>query len=489
MPPLDVKADYKKLRQLADHYHQNGMGTGYNLSDAKDPVTLLKYLNDGAVAGARSNKEQRPVGNMAILDVDSPEIEAFIMAKVGADARGQDWKFNISVNITPEFMDAVNKNKDFVLRNNKKVNAKELFNKMAYAAHQCGDPGLISLSRLNDDNPTPLVGLYQTTAPCAEVGLLPGETCTFGYINLAKFVTKSENPELDFQSLQSTVSLLTRALDNVVEISNQKFSVAESRKVMEAKRKIGIGICGFADMLIALNLSYTQPQARDMLQDILNFISYHSKVASHELAQERGSFGAFLGSRYTDESFILNKYGGLNTPHVSPAQWSKLATTIKETMHLRNATTTALPPTGRSAQVIEASTGIEPLFTLNAHTIQPAMLEFLRKHTYDDAATLAEIKQTGRFPKSITVEHPFITATEITPADHLAMTAAAATAIDESISKTVNMPEHATVEDIASIYKDAFAAGLKGVTIYRDNSRSAQPQKLSKDISTPEQQK
>ena len=258
---------------------------------------------------------------------------------------------------------------------------------------------------------------------------------------------------------------------------------------MEAKRKIGIGICGFADMLIALNLSYTQPQARDMLQDILNFISYHSKVASHELAQERGSFGAFLGSRYTDESFILNKYGGLNTPHVSPTQWSKLATTIKETMHLRNATTTALPPTGRSAQVIEASTGIEPLFTLNAHTIQPAMLEFLRKHTCDDAATLAEIKQTGRFPKSITVEHPFITATEITPADHLAMTAAAATAIDESISKTVNMPEHATVEDIASIYKDAFAAGLKGVTIYRDNSRTAQPQKLSKDISTPEQQK
>lgn len=171
MPSVDLKADFKKIKQIVNQYHQDGMGTGYNLDEVSDPVTILRALNQLAVEGAKSQREQRPVGNMAILNVHSPAIEEFVMAKVGGDDRGEDWKFNISVDIDDEFMDAVEQDTQFTLTDGKKINAKELFNKMADAAHKCGDPGLISLKRLNADNPTPMVGEYKCTAPCAEVGL------------------------------------------------------------------------------------------------------------------------------------------------------------------------------------------------------------------------------------------------------------------------------------------------------------------------------
>lgn len=482
MPPVNLRADFAKIKEMADQYHQDGMGTGYNLSEVADPVGMLKSLNKIAVQGSVSQNEQRPVGNMAILDVDSSAIEEFVMAKVGADSRGENWKFNISVNITDDFMNAVEQDREFILKDGKKISAKKLLGSMAYAAHQCGDPGLISLTRLNADNPTPSVATYKTTAPCAEVGLAPGETCVFGYINLAKFVTNIENPSVDFDRLKSTVTLLTRALDNVLEVSIQRYSVSESKSIMQAKRKIGIGICGFADLLISLNISYTQKEARDYLQDILNFISYHSKVASIELAKSRGSFGAIAESRYMDESFIMNKYGALNTPHVSCGQWSLLAKEIKETKLLRNATTTALPPTGRSALVIGASNALEPLFSLHTSDgIYPALSTFLRKCSIDrNSSFVKEIEKTGRCPQIMnSVRHPFITATEISPDCHLEIVIDAQKAIDESISKTINLPEQTTPKEIEHIYRKAYAAGLKGISIYRNNSRSYQPKPLS----------
>lgn len=483
MPPVDLKADLKKIKQIANQYHQDGMGTGYNLSELDDPVKMLKYLNKIAIKGAASKKEQRPVGNMAILDVNSPAIEEFIMAKVDSDARGQEWKFNISVNITDDFMKAVEEDREFTLRDGKKIWAKKLFEKIAEAAHQCGDPGLISLQRLNKDNPTPSVGEYKCTAPCAEVGLAPGETCVFGYINLAKLVTPGAHPSVDFDKLQSIITLLTRALDNILEISIQRYSIDESKSIMAAKRKIGIGVCGFADMLMLLNLSYQQNEARELLQDILNFISYHSKEASFELAKSRGSFTAISQSKFMDESFILNKYGNLNTPHISSDQWKQLAQKIKETKLLRNATTSVLPPTGRSAIVIGASNSIEPIFSLHSASdgIHPCLQTFLQKHSlHEDASTIDEVNQSGRSPKQLsTLNHPFITATELSHEDHLAMTIAAQRAIDESISKTINLPETITPQEIVEIYKKAYAAGLKGITVFRNNSRSYQPKKLS----------
>lgn len=480
MPPVDLKADFKKIKQIVNQYHQDGMGTGYNLDDVSDPVAMLKALNQLAVEGAKSQKEQRPVGNMAILNVHSCAIEEFVMVKVGSDERGEDWKFNISVDIDDEFMDAVDQNTQFTLTNGKKIHAKELFNKMADAAHKCGDPGLISLKRLNADNPTPTVGEYKCTAPCAEVGLAPGETCVFGYINLAKLV--ENNSTVNFDTLKSIIALLTRALDDILEISIQKYAIEESKTVMQAKRKIGIGICGFADMLLKLKISYQSQEARDLLHDILNFISYHSKVTSIELAKYRGSFTAITQSKFMDESFIMNKYGKYNTPHVLAKQWQSLATEIKETGLLRNATTSALPPTGRSATIIGASQSLEPIFSLHTMDgIHPILQAYLIEHSLNENATIIdEIKKTGNSPQIMhNHSHPFITATQLSPNDHIEMIITAQKAIDESISKTVNLPEDTTPEQIAAIYKRAYAAGLKGISVFRNNSRSYQPKSLS----------
>ena len=301
---------------------------------------------------------------------------------------------------------------------------------------------------------------------------------------MAKLVTQETKPSVDFDQLKASVALLMRALDNILEISIQRYSIDESKSIMQAKRKIGIGICGFADMLMALNLSYTDNKARDLLQDILNFISYHSKEASVELAKSRGSFKAIDESKFMDESFIMDKYGKLNTPHVSIIQWQQLAKKIKETKLLRNATTSALPPTGRSASVIGASQSIEPIFSLhgdNGDGIHPSLQTFLNKHSlHEDEAIIAEIKKSGRSPQAVRMmQHPFVTATEISPEDHLEMTITAQKAIDESISKTVNLPEQTTPQEIAAIYKKAYAAGLKGISVFRNNSRSYQPKKLS----------
>lgn len=481
MPPVDLKADFKKVKKIVDQYHQDGMGTGYNLDDVPDPVGMLKALNKLAVEGAKSQKEQRPVGNMAILSVNSPAIQEFINAKVGADERGEDWKFNISVDISDEFMNAVEQDLPFSLNNGAQVNAKDLLNQMANAAHKCGDPGLISIKRLNDDNPTPSVGEYKCTAPCAEVGLAPGETCVFGYINLANLV--ENNAAVNFDKLKYIITLLTRALDDILEISIQKYSINESKSVMQAKRKIGIGICGFADMLLKLNISYASNHARDLLHDILNFISYHSKVTSTELAKFRGSFTEISKSKFMDESFIMRKYGQHNTPHVSALQWQQLATYIKETKLLRNATTSALPPTGRSATIIGASQSLEPIFSFYHPTdgIHPLLQEYLARNSLaENKSLLEEIKKTGVLADSpIHKAHPFITATQLNPSDHIQMIIVAQKAIDESISKTVNLPEETTPEEIALIYRQAYAAGLKGISIYRDNSRFYQPKNLS----------
>lgn len=483
MPPVDLNGELSKIKEIVDQYHQDGMGTGFYLSEAKDPISMLKYLNYIAIQGAQSKTEQRPVGNMAILDVYSPYIEEFVNVKVGADARGEEWKFNISINLTDEFMNAAQQNEKFQLSNGKMVEAKKLLEQIAIAAHQCGDPGLISLTRLNKDNATPHMSPYKCTAPCAEVGLAPGETCIFGYINLARLVNDKENPSLDFERLKEVVKLLTRALDNALEISIEQYSIEQSKDIMKAKRKIGIGICGFADLLIALNLSYCQEEARYLLQDILNVISYYSKEESIELAKYRGSFLAIGQSRYMDESFIVDKYGKLDTPHVSAKEWIDLAKNIKQSKLLRNATTTSLPPTGRSALVIGASTGIEPLFSLKTQDgIYEAFNMFLKKCIpYSEHAVLIEeIKAKGYFSKSVNIEHPFLTATEISPTDHLEMAIIAQTAIDESISKTINLPENTTPEEIMEIYCQAYNAGLKGISIFRNNSRSFQPKELSR---------
>lgn len=481
MPPVDVRKDLKSMKKVIDQYHQDGMGTGFNLTDASDPINVLRYINDVACKGAESGNEQRPVGNMAILDVRSPHIEEFIELKVDADKRGENWKFNLSVNVDDEFIKAAIDNKSITLHNGQTKNANVLLEKIAQAAHGCGDPGLISTERMNCDNPTPSLGLYQTTAPCAEVGLAPGETCVFGYINLGKMLKKENNQlVVDFEALSEVAHLLMRALDNILEVSIQNYVSPESKDIMSKKRKVSIGVCGFADMLIKMGIRYESQTAASLLRDVLNFISYESKCASIKLAQSRGSFPALASSKYMETSFICDKFR--ESEHVTKEQWHKLACQIKEDKLLRNATTTALPPTGRSALVIEASLAIEPIFSLyENNTVNPLLMSFLEGHPDLKKEAELEVKQTGSCAHALSkIEHPFITATELTPEQHLRIVTSALGAIDESISKTVNVPSSATSKEIAHLYKEALTSGLKGISVYRDGSKKIQPKQLSK---------
>ena len=472
VPPIELKSDRHSLKTMIDQYHQQGMGTGFNLTLLDKPIEMLKFLNDVACQGAASMKEERPVGNMAILDVDSPHIDDFIRAKVGADALRQDWKFNISVNITSAFREALKHGIPFRLKNGAEREPASLLRAIANAAHECSDPGLICLDLLNRDNPTPDLGAYVSTAPCAEVGLAPGETCVFGYINLAKFV---KDGAFDFDRLIDTARIMTRALDDFLQTSIDRYSYSQSSAIMGAKRKIGIGICGYADALALLNLRYGEEAACALLQDILNTISFYSKDASVELAEHRGSFPALPKSKFMDPGFLLEKYGKASTPHVSTDQWLKLAKKISTDSLLRHATTTTLPPTGRSGQLINASLGIEPLFSLQRPFMENAILmQFLRSN---NIKVDSEQEVCSWLEKN---DHPFITATSVTPNEHIKVLKAAQKFIDESISKTVNLPHNATEEDIDEIYRHALDSELKGITVYRDGCRVIQPQALDK---------
>ncbi len=479
MPPVNLAEDMHKIKKIVDRYHQDGMGTGYNLSDLDNPVEMLRFLNRVAVEGAASMKEQRPVGNMAILDVDSPHIFDFVKEKVDSDAKGEDWKFNISVNVTDAFMEAAEKNESFELRDGRVVSAKKILQTIAGSAHNCGDPGIISLDRLNKDNPTPLVCQYKTTAPCAEVGLAPGETCVFGYINLASFFMADKCDQVDFERLSFVVSMMVRALDAILEISIQRYSSVESKDIMQKKRKIGVGVCGFADLLLKCNISYGEKKAQDLLQELLSYISYHAKVTSMHLAEARGSFTAIEGSRFMDESFLVDKYARSDSSRITREEWVTLAKQIKDNKMLRHATVTSLPPTGRSAIVIGASQSIEPIFSMKTcDGLHPLLQNYLKKESVPDDI-IEEIYRTGSCAK-LPGKHPFVTATELSYKEHLAMVIAAQQAIDESISKTINVSNDITSQDIMAIYLDAYNSGLKGISVFRDGSRTYQPKALSK---------
>jgi ribonucleoside-diphosphate reductase alpha chain len=488
VPPVDLRGDLTQVKRTIDNFHQDGMGTGFNLNETDDPVGTLRFLNAVAVEGANSGLEDRPVGNMAILSIHHPRILEFADVKVGADERGEEWKFNISVDASDEFMQAVNENATYQLLDGTQLDAREVMLRIVTNATLCGDPGLIFIDRMNRDNPTPGVGVYTSTAPCAEVGLTPGESCQFGYINLAQFV---EGGEINMPLLERMTRLMTRALDNALEASIEHYAHPLNQQVMSAKRKIGVGICGLADLLLKLQIPYDSPEARQLAADLIAFVNYISKVESHELAKTRGSFGAMnlvVGNRYNENpGFIEDKYGRLATSHVTPEMWQELGNTIRQSRMMRNASTVALPPTGRSGLVIDASTGVEPVFSLINYdgSINQTLLDILEANSLLNDSVIEEIRQTGKIghltqiPEN--VRKIFQTALEISPDGHLAMVSGIQETVDESIAKTINMPNHSTPEDVMDIYLRAYNGGLKGITIYRTGSRTVQPRKLAKE--------
>lgn len=479
VPPVSLRGDLASIKAMVNTYHQEAMGTGFSFDDVADPTATLLYLNSVAVEGAASGDEDRPVGNMGVCSIDHPRIVDFIVAK--HLRRDMLWKFNVSVNTPEAFWTAVEENSTWTLRDGMTVFAQELFELIVQSAHACADPGIVFMDRINRDNPVPGMGAYSTVAPCAEVGLLPGETCQFGYINLAKFTSGGD---IDLDSLGEAVDLMTRALDNCLDMSISAYQILESRRMMLHRRKIGIGICGLADLLISLGIPYASDQARELARDVVAFINYRSKAASHELAKQRGSFSAMdllFGCRYNDNpGFLEQKYGHVNTRWVTSDQWLTLGELIRTTRMLRHCSTIALPPTGRSALVIEASTGVEPIFSL----IGPdgAVLPIVRQTLGRAFTSRVEAGIRAGRPldglMSPAVARLFMTSTQIAPDDHIGMVAALQLVVDESISKTINLPEHATTEDVARVYEQAYTLGLKGMTMYRDGSSRFQPKGL-----------
>ncbi|RKX62887.1 MAG: adenosylcobalamin-dependent ribonucleoside-diphosphate reductase [Thermodesulfobacteriota bacterium] len=452
--------------------HKSGGGTGFSFSNlrpkgdivastqgvASGPLSFIKVFDSATEAIKQGGK--RRGANMGILRIDHPDIEEFIIAKREEKILTN---FNLSVAITDHFMEALEKGEKFPLINprNKKivkyVDPKRIFSLIAESAWECGDPGVIFIDTINRYNPTPHLGKIEATNPCGEQPLLPFESCNLGSINLANFV---EDGKINWEDLKEVIHLAVRFLDNVIEIN--RFSIPQINKITKLNRKIGLGVMGFADFLIKLNISYAEPKAIALAERVMKFINEESVKASQKLAMERGNFPSYPGSI-----------------------WDK-----PDTPFMRNATTTTIAPTGSISLIAGVSSGIEPLFgvyyerkTLGNIIIKefhPLFIEILEKENYSEneiKSILEEVKEKGilkniKLPERI--KKLFVTTYEISPDQHLAIQEAFQKYTHNAVSKTINLPKEATVENIKTIYLKAYKLGLKGVTVFRYGSKSEQ---------------
>ena len=447
-----------------------GGGTGFSFSRLRGvgepiatthgaacgPVSVLQHYDDVSRLVTQGGK--RDGANMGILRVDHPDIRAFVHAK---DDGVTATRFNISVAVTDEFMAAAAEGRPFTLRDPRdsaprgEIDARALLDEVAQSAWRTGDPGLIFLDTINRTNPTPALGEIEATNPCGEVPLLPWEACTLGSLNLGAF-WDAERRDLDWGALAETVRLGVRFLDGVVEVN--EFPVAEITEAVRGNRKIGLGVMGFADLLIAARLPYASEGALGLARRVAQFISREADEASAALGEERGPFPNWSRSVYADGP------------------------------RYRNATRTCVAPTGTIAIIAGASSGIEPLFSL-AHvrrmgdgTLLPEVSEAFRAEAeadgfasadlFDDLTHGVLLSDCDEVPEEVRAR--FATAHEIEADWHVRMQAAFQQHTDLAVSKTVNLPHEATPADILAAYTLAHRLGCKGVTVYRDGSRAFQ---------------
>jgi ribonucleoside-diphosphate reductase alpha chain len=486
--PVDLRApgDMQAEQRICSYYRQN-MGSGFNFTASPQPVALLRWLDNLSAQEAATGNYDRYIGNMGLLHISHPEIEEFIRCKRG---KSMD-HFNISVDVTEQFMDSVKQKAYFPLSDGTAIRASDLFRQIAENAWYNGDPGLIFLERMNRDNPVAQLSEYVGTPPCAETGLAEGETCHFGSLNLSKFVHgHGRDAAIDYEKLQSVTQLLTRVLDDAVEYSISRYPTKVSADIAQMKRRIGIGVCGLADMLLAFDLPYDAPEARSLTRDILSFINYTSKWASVELAQERGSCTAMnfpSSNAYLSGRFLEEKYACQPTTTVSAEAWTTLAQAIRE-KGLRNISTTALPPTGRVALLLDTTSSIEPFLSIfdGKGNIRQTIKDYLMRKVQGDELFFEEIcwqaARSGSFQRITSlpaaVRDRLKVAKEIAGAAQVRMVAEVAGihgVIDESASKTVNLPHEATVDDVEHIFMLAYDLGVKNISVYRDKTMVGQP--------------
>ena len=485
--------------------HKSGGGTGFSFSRLRPknsvvrstmgvssgPVSFMEVFN--AATEAVKQGGTRRGANMGILRVDHPDILDFINCKSDNNKLNN---FNISVAITDKFMEALKKGEDYDLvnpQNNQvvaRLSAKKVFDLIVDGAWRNGEPGIIFIDKMNSDNPTPLVGEIESTNPCGEVPLLAYEACNLGSINLGRMVIDGANgSEVDWKTLAETTRTAIRFLDNVIAVNN--YPLPQISEMVQNNRKIGLGVMGWADMLMKMGISYSSEEGTKLASQVMEFIDYESKCESIELSKERGRFNNFKGSVYDGKNFLYNKYKGKSAGKISDEQWKELDAQI-EKYGIRNATTTCIAPTGTISMIAGASGGVEPLFGLvfsrlimdgtEMLEINPIFKEYAIKHGFYSEDLMKEIAKTGSVAHVDKVpadaKKIFVTAHDVSPYWHVKMQAAFQLHTDNAVSKTVNFEEHATREDIEQAYVLAYENNLKGITVYRNNSRQFQPMNL-----------
>ncbi len=449
--------------------HKTGGGTGFSFSrlrpkgdavhstdgKASGPVSFMSVID--AATDVITQGGKRRGANMGVLQVDHPDIIEFTTCK---NQEGKFRNFNISVAVTEKFMNALEHDRDFELINprNKEavkvLKAARIFDIIVEHAWKNGEPGIIFIDRINETQPTPQLGDIESTNPCGEQPLLPYESCNLGSINLAKMIKNNHsNPVIDWDNLKKTIRTAVHFLDNVIDVN--KFPLKEIEKITKGNRKIGLGLMGFADLLIQLQIPYDSEKGLQTAEALMQFMEEESNKASRDLAENRGSFPTFEKSIY-------------NSP-------------------MRNATTTTIAPTGSLSIIANCSSGIEPLYALayirkaveeELLVINPHLKEIAEKEGFYSEELMKEIAETGTVQNNEkvpdTVQRIFKTALEIPYEWHVKMQAAFQKYTDNAVSKTINLPNTATKEDVKNAFLLAYNQGCKGITAYRDRSREEQ---------------
>lgn len=489
--------------------HKSGGGTGFSFSKLRPknsvvrstmgvssgPVSFMEVFN--AATEAVKQGGTRRGANMGILRVDHPDILDFINCKSDNNKLNN---FNISVAITDKFMEAYINGTDYDLVNPQngqvaaKMSAKKVFDMIVDGAWRNGEPGIVFIDKMNADNPTPHVGAIESTNPCGEVPLLSYEACNLGSINLGRMV---EDGKINWDLLAQTTRTAIRFLDNVIAVNN--YPLPQISEMVQNNRKIGLGVMGWADMLMKMGISYASEEGTKLAAQIMEFIDYESKCESIELSKERGKFNNFKGSIYDGKNFLYNKYKGKSAGIISDEQWKELDSQI-EKYGIRNATTTCIAPTGTISMIASASGGVEPLFGLvfsrlimdgtEMLEINPIFKDYMISKGLYSEKLMQEIAKTGSVAHvdgvSEEIKRIFGTAHDVSPYWHVKMQAAFQLHTDNAVSKTVNFEEYATRKDIEEAYVLAYKNDLKGITVYRNNSRQFQPMNLDDKKKTEE---